>query len=200
MKKRFLAMFLLTILVVSVAFTTHAALQQHALSEKMIRLHVVANSDTPEDQSRKLQVRDAVLARVSQLTADCTDVAQASARLRENLSVFERAARQTLQAVGDSSPVTVTLARETFPTRAYDTFTLPAGEYLSLRVSIGQAAGHNWWCVVFPSLCTAATTADWEEAAAAAQFSQEEQNFITGGEEQYVLKFKVLEWLQKLLS
>lgn len=200
MIKRMIAMAFVTAVVLSAAFVGHAALQQRELSQKLIRLHVVANSDAQADQAIKLEVRDAVLAQVSTLTADCADVNQAKQQLQENLPVLECLAGQVLERAGNYDSVSVSLQQEVFPTRYYDTFTLPAGEYLSLRVSIGEGAGHNWWCVVFPSLCTAATTADWEEAALAGQFSAEEEDLISGGEEKYVLKFKALEWLQKLFQ
>ena len=87
---------------------------------------------------------------------------------------------------------------EDFATRKYDTFTLPAGEYPALRIKIGKAAGHNWWCVVFPSLCTAATTEDFTTCAQAGGYDTAETALIKGGEEEYELRFKTLEWLQKL--
>lgn len=198
MIKRTIAMILVTVVVLSAAFVGHAALQQRELSRKLIRLHVVANSDSQEDQALKLEVRDAVLAQVSQLTAPCADVTEAAQKLAENLPELERIAGQVMEEAGNDDDVSVCLQQEVFPTRYYDTFTLPAGEYLSLRVSIGDGVGHNWWCVVFPSLCTAATAEDWEQAAMAGQFSDEEEELISGGEEKYVLKFKTLELLQKL--
>lgn len=200
MIKRTIGMVFVTLVVLSAAFAGHTVLQQRQLSQKLIRLHVVANSDTQEDQEIKLRVRDAVLSQVSELTADCTGVEQAKQRLQENLPALEQLAGQVLENTGKPDNVTVSLQQEVFPTRYYDTFTLPAGKYLSLRVSIGQGTGHNWWCVVFPSLCAAATMEDWEEAAMAGQFTDEEEDLISGGEEKYVLKFKALEWLQKLFE
>ena len=90
------------------------------------------------------------------------------------------------------------LGKEVFPTREYDTFKLPAGVYESLRVSIGEAEGHNWWCVVFPSICLTASMDELEQAAEAAGLTDSELLLITGESEGYVLKFKVLELLQQL--
>ena len=135
------------------------------LDQELIRLHVVANSDTEADQSIKLQVRDAIVASLSEGMADIGDVQAAKAYLRENLSKIEAIANNTLQAAGVDSRAVVTLCRETFDIRKYDTFTLPAGVYESLRVVIGEGQGHNWWCVAFPTLCTSSTTEDFEAAA-----------------------------------
>ena len=94
-------------------------------------------------------------------------------------------------------PVQVTMGQERFPTRYYDSFALPAGVYTSLRVTIGDGAGKNWWCVAFPSLCLRAAS-DLEEAAAAAGFTEEEIELITGEENGYILKFRILELLEQL--
>jgi stage II sporulation protein R len=200
MIKRILALMLAVVLLVSACYAGKAALQQHALSDKLIRLHVVANSDTPADQAVKLQVRDAVLAQVSELTAQCRTEKQAEQQLQENLPLLSAAARRALQTAGVADAVAVTLTREDFPTRCYSSFTLPAGTYESLRVRIGAGKGHNWWCVVFPSLCSAATEQELEENAEAGGFSSDETETISGGETKYVLKFKTLEYLQRLLK
>lgn len=169
--------------------------QQAELSEKLIRLHVVANSDSEEDQALKLQVRDAVLAVTEPLLAETEDP---KAILAENLPAIQSAAEACLRQNGASDPVRVTLGREEFPTRVYDSFSLPAGIYTSLRVTIGAGEGHNWWCVVFPSICFRATATDLEQAAVSAGFSDQEVKLITEANEGYILKFKTLELLQKL--
>lgn len=172
--------------------------QQRELSEKLVRLHVLANSNDEEDQTVKLQVRDAVLREVSELTADCATRAETVDRLRENLEQIRQAANRALRQAGKGQDVTVSLGRERFPTRVYDTFSLPAGEYTSLRVEIGEAAGRNWWCVVFPTLCAAAERDDLQTVAAGAGFSDDQIALITGQDQNYELKFKFLEGLEKL--
>ena len=190
-----------------VCFVTFAALcvcvlqvvcQQRDLSSKLVRLHVVANSDSAEDQALKLQVRDAVLAQVSDLTADCSSKEQTVAVLQAHLLQLDQTAQQVLQAAGCSDSVRVSLCQEDFPTRLYPTFSLPAGEYTSLRISLGEAEGRNWWCVVFPTLCTAAQTEDLQEVAVASGFSEQEVALMTGDAPQYTVKFKILEGLEKL--
>lgn len=172
------------------ALTTTAASLQHQqlmLSQKLIRLHVVANSDSDYDQRLKLDVRDAVL-RVTE-KAGCIE------ELAALLPEVQKSAEQCLHAHGSDHSVAVTLQREVFPTRAYDAFSLPAGPYTALRVTIGAGEGENWWCVAFPSICLC-TAAEIEEVAVAAGFSQKEFRLIT--EDGYVLRFKALELIQDL--
>lgn len=181
----------------AVTATLFAVLQQEqaALAEKLIRLHVVANSDSEADQTLKLQVRDAVLAVTEPLVAEAADP---KAALAASLPEIQSAAESCLLEHGSSDDVTVTLGREKFPTRVYDTFSLPAGVYTALRVTIGTGEGHNWWCVVFPSICLRAASEDLESAAVAAGFTDQEVKLITEDGGGYVLKFKTLELLQKL--
>lgn len=181
-------------------FAVDTVWTRRALAKKTVRLHVVANSDSDEDQAQKLRVRDAILLETKELTADCANAEQARAAISDGLVHLQAAAETVLRAEDCKRTVRVTLEEETFETRRYDTFTLPAGNYTALRVVIGDGAGHNWWCVVFPSLCTAATGDELESLAAAGGFDDDETALMTGGEEQYVLRFKLLEWLGRLSS
>lgn len=198
MLRRILIWLLLVVMMATAVFAADSYLTQRTLAEKTIRLHVVANSDSDADQQQKLRVRDAVLQTAARLTASCKTASEARAALSEGIDDIEAAARQVLRAESSNASVRVTLQTEMFETRRYDTFTLPAGEYPSLCVTIGAGAGHNWWCVVFPSLCTVATGDGVERIASVGGFADEECDLVTGGEEKYVLRFKTLEWLRKL--
>ena len=176
---------------------TIALRTQDDLADKVVRLHVLANSDSEEDQALKLRVRDAVLARATELLEQSADRGEAETLLRGNLLELERIAAEEIQACGYNYPVTAQLTAAEFPTKEYDGFTLPAGEYLALRVLIGEAKGQTWWCVVFPPLCTAAS-ADVPASALAAGFSQEEIGLITEENEGYILKFKAVEFWEEL--
>ena len=169
---------------------------QTQLSDKVVRLHVLANSDSEEDQALKLQVRDAVTERTAALLEEASGRREAETVLRQHLPELKRLAAEAIAAAGYGYSVEVELAETEFPTREYDGFSLPAGEYLALRVLIGEAAGRNWWCVGFPPLCTAAAS-DVAVTALAAGFSENEVNLITE-EEGYVLKFKTIELWQQL--
>ena len=181
MKKRIIS----TILLVASALTLLSGYaltaEQRALADKLVRLHVVANSD-------------AVLAETRRLLADETDPIPA---LRAGLPAIEAAANRTLAGAGSTDRAAVSLGPELFPTRDYETFSLPAGRYTALRVTIGEGQGHNWWCVVYPALCLSASAGELEAAAQAAGLSDGEIALITGESGGYELKFKALEWLEQ---
>ena len=198
MKKRILLWLLLVALASVGIFAVDTALTCRALSEKTVRLHVVANSDSEADQAQKLRVRDAVLACVSEWTAGCRTAEEAKQAISAHLPEIEASARAVLAAEGSGYAVSVSLGREHFGTRRYDTFTLPAGVYPALRVKLGQARGHNWWCVVFPSLCTAATSDAVEACASLGGSDSAEAELVTGGEARYTLRFKTFEWLETI--
>ena len=200
MKFRFVVWTVLVMLTAYGLFAAESFFMQRSLAEKTVRLHVVANSDSKADQAQKLRVRDAVLQEVAVLTKDCEDAAQARTVIGQNLNVIEASVQRVLTDEGSGYAVNVSLGTEEFDTRYYETFTLPAGEYPALRVKIGAAEGQNWWCVVFPSLCMAATTDAVEEYAAVGGFAENDTDFITGGEEKYEFRFKTLEWLNELFS
>ena len=126
---------------------------QSELADKVVRLHVLANSDSEEDQALKLKVRDAVLARAAEVLEGTESREEACRRLTDILPELEKTAKAVISANGYDYGVRAELAETAFPTKDYDGFSLPAGEYLALRVLIGEAAGQNWWCVVYPPLC-----------------------------------------------
>ena len=174
--------------------TGGAALRtQEALSDKIIRVRVVAHSDAPADQSAKLQVRDRVLQEAAPLLADARSRADAEAVLRDALPQLAHAARAALDASGCAYPVTLELRQTECPTRYYDAFALPAGRYLSLRVLIGDAAGQNWWCVAFPPLCGAVAVDDASDA-----FTASEIRLMTRESPRYALRFRVVECWETL--
>ena len=167
------------------------------LSQELIRLHVVANSDEAADQAVKLLVRDAVTESLRSAMADVTDAAQAKAYIQENLPKLQAVANSTLEKAGFDSSAVVSLCRERFDIRHYDTFSLPAGVYESLRITIGDGQGKNWWCVVFPSLCLPAAGEGFEDVAAGAGFSNALKGSLTG-ETGYEVRFFLLDALGQL--
>ena len=170
-----------------------AASLQSSVSGKLIRLLVIANSNREEDQRIKLDVRDAVLAHLQDY---CWESRQDAALwLEANLEDLQAVCRKRLQELGSMQTVSVSLVEESYPARQYDTFALPAGEYLSLKIALGNAAGKNWWCVVYPSICLLSGT-ELESKAASAGFSEEEVSFITDSSSGVQIKFKLLELLQ----
>lgn len=132
--------------------------------DSVVRLHVLAASDSEEDQARKLLVRDAILSVTSPLLTDCPDRATAERLLRENETAILSAAHEALLADGRDEAVSILFGEETYPERTYDSFCFPAGDYLSLRVCIGAAEGQNWWCCLYPPLCLGAATVSRDRA------------------------------------
>ena len=179
-------------LLVAAFYLGTVASDRQALSQNLIRLHVVADSNSAEDQAIKLQVRDAITAKLETVMDELPDLETAKAYLEAHLPELEQIANDALEAAGNGCHAVVTLAKEAFPTREYDTFTLPAGIYESLRVTIGSGEGKNWWCVVFPSLCASATTDGFEDTAVGAGFSDRVAGTLTGKQE-YKVRFFLLD-------
>lgn len=167
------------------------------LREDLIRLHVVGNSDSQQDQILKLKVRDAVTSSLQEGLADLGDVQQAKEYLQNNLRYIEEVASLVLREMGCEDSVKATLCLENFETRIYETFTLPAGVYQSLRIVIGNGEGKNWWCVVFPSFCIPAVSEDVETVAQAAGFPEALRGALVG-ETGYELRFGALDILGRL--
>ena len=176
------------------------------LYDNIIRLHVLANSDSDEDQALKLKVRDGILETVAELLDGITDRTAAENILRENLTVIEATAKKVL--CDNSSPYTVsaTLTKEAYPTRVYESYTLPAGTYTSLRVLIGESEGQNWWCVLFPQLCIG-KTADISTHAVIDDsellevgLTPSQIRIIKGNSPGIIVKFRLLEFFEKLFA
>lgn len=171
--------------------------RQDALAQKMIRLHVIANSDSEADQALKLEVRDKVLDFTTTVLQRSADMEDAQVRLREELTRIETIAQREIAAQGYDYPVTAQLASAEFPLKEYDGFSLPAGEYMALRLVIGEGEGRNWWCVVYPPLCTVAA-ADMPQTAIHAGLTDDDVSLITGEDTGYVLKFRSVELWEQL--
>lgn len=167
------------------------------LKKELIRLHVVANSDSEEDQARKLLVRDAIIGSLQMDMQKILDAEQANEYLQEKLPAIQMLAEKTLRTLGCTDMVSVSLCREIFDTRVYDTFTLPAGVYNALRIVIGEGQGKNWWCVVFPSLCVPASQESFKNVAAGAGFPETLNHTLTG-EIGYDLRFGILDAMGRL--
>ena len=124
-----------------------------AVRSKVLRLHVIANSDSAEDQALKLKVRDALLLQGGEVFASGSTKESAEKAACKNLQSFLQTAEKTIRENGKSYNVCISVGKSSFPTRVYENITLPAGEYDALRVVIGEGKGKNWWCVMFPPLC-----------------------------------------------
>lgn len=176
-----------------------AGWQQTSLASKMVRLHVVANSDSEADQSLKLMVRDAVLEQCGSVLNPTDTSTQAVEALLRLMPTLAETGAQVVAEEGYRYPVRVRMEYAAFPKTDYDGFSLPAGTYRALRVEIGAAAGHNWWCVVFPALCLAGAE-EVSETAMASGFNQDEVSLMTQSSERYVIRFRCVELWEELLQ
>ena len=172
--------------------------EQQELADSVIRLHVIANSDSSGDQALKLAVRDQVLAQAEDLYPEGASLEEAQKALEGHLAALAAAGRAVVEEQGYDYPVTAPITPCWFPTQEYEDFALPAGEYTALRIVIGEGEGRNWWCVAFPPLCLGAASETVEEAAQAGYFTQDQARLITGENGGYVLKLKSMELLGEL--
>lgn len=166
--------------------------QDAQIYDKTVRLHVIANSDTDADQALKLAVRDAVLDCLEEPLSAVTDRESAIAAIEENRELIKETAGKAIAEAGYAYGVELTLCEEHYPRKEYEGVTLPAGKYLSLQVKIGESEGKNWWCVLFPTLCT--SSASPKEELTKAGFTVGQVRLITDNESaRYKLKFRLLE-------
>lgn len=184
-----------------------AAASGHGVYENLVRLHVVANSESTADQTVKLTVRDALLEETGALLASAADKEEALALLEEALPSLTARANEAAADAGFSYRATLTLGKEYFPTRTYGEVTLPAGQYTALRVELGEAAGQNWWCVLYPPLCLSAAAVpekkpDPTGALLEAGLTKDEAATIVGDPEETTVRFrfKLLEFLGGLFG
>lgn len=176
---------------------------EERIYDGVIRLHVIASSDSAEDQALKLDVRDAVLEATASMTVGCEDFESAISVLgrEENLRALEDTARAVISEAGYSYDAKVTLTEERYPRRSYDSLCFPSGTYTSIRVLIGEAEGENWWCVLFPELCIGAASEQADEKFIAAGFTPEQYKIVTDTDEpRYEIRFKLLELLDEYIG
>ena len=168
-----------------------------SLQDTLVRLHVVADSDSYEDQQLKQKVKDAIVAYITPYMKNMDTREKALTFLGEHLEEIRIVGQQVLEEAGVSDDIKVLLGEKNFSTRDYDTFSLPAGVYQTLQVSIGSGEGKNWWCVAFPTLCLPTTTEEFADVAAAAGLNEEMTSTLIKDEE-YELRFYFLDQLGKL--
>lgn len=167
----------------------------------VLRLHVLANSDSKEDQALKLKVRDAILQASEPILRNCRTRDEAISAIQNHLSLLEAAASGAIAAEGRDDSVSVTLSEEVYPTRVYESFCFPSGSYVSLRVLIGDAEGANWWCVLFPPMCLgAASESAAEDALISVGLTGSQYRIITELDEPiYSVRFRILEVFEETL-
>lgn len=163
------------------------------ISEDVFRLHILANSDSEEDQNLKLCVRDAVLSAGNEIFTSGADIDETIEICTKNLDYFKSVAENCIRENGYDYRVDIYIAKEYFETREYESITLPGGVYNALKIIIGQGAGKNWWCVMFPAICLSAVSEDELEEI----LDEDEIQLINSGGK-YCVKFKIVEIYEKI--
>ena len=180
----------LALLICCVANISAFSNQCDGIRNKMLRMHVIANSDSEEDQELKLKVRDAVLIKGKEIFDGSVTADEAEQRIKPYINLLERAAKETILNEGYNYDVKVTVQDEYFRTRTYNnSVTLPAGYYTAVKVVIGEGKGQNWWCIMFPPMCLPAADA---ECNINDVLNSHENNIVSNGKK-YKLKFKFVE-------
>lgn len=159
--------------------------------EEVFRLHVLANSDSEQDQNLKLKVRDEILKLSEDLFKDAETKEEAIEAAEENIDLIKKCAEDELRRNGCDDAVEIEIGDSWFNTREYGDVTLPAGKYPALRVLIGRAEGKNWWCVMFPQLCLPAAQTEPSDV-----FTPDELELVSGGQK-YELRFKCVEYYER---
>lgn len=161
----------------------------------VLRMHVIANSDCSADQQLKLMVRDAVLERGAQLFDGTVTADEARRKIEPHKAELEAAAREVIERAGYDYPVSVNVVNEYFATRCYGSLTMPAGRYTAIKVVIGEGAGRNWWCVMFPPLCLPAAR---DRGGNLDAFFDDGELKVVESSGRYEPRFKIVEIIEKL--
>ena len=164
------------------------------IRENTLRLHILANSDSPADQALKLKIRDAVLSCSGELFSGCDTRQKMISAAQEQLPKIQQVAEKTALHNGYELPVTVSVTDMFFETRRYDHVILPAGTYTAVRIELGAAAGKNWWCVLYPPLCVSAAQTGFTEEEAQISDSLIQQDALP----RYRARLAVVEWWETL--
>lgn len=184
-------------LIISILFSqTFFAAECDQMSDKLLRLHILAQSDSEEDQALKLKVRDEILSMAGDMFSAAQSKEQAQKLTKENLKAIEQCAQDYVYQCGYDYDVDCQLVTMPFNTRHYDNITLPAGQYDALRVVIGEGKGQNWWCVMFPPMCFSSgeTASDMEGVL------NDTQQDIIENEIKYEYKFKTVEIFNDIVN
>ncbi|MDD3840270.1 MAG: stage II sporulation protein R [Clostridia bacterium] len=189
MRKYIIPAIVLIILVTM--FAVQGIKKEEDISDKVIRFHVIANSDSPEDQAIKLKIRDRILEDMGKQLSKSTDLGQSRDFIEHNLKNIENISKQEIQRNGKDYGVNACLGEFLFPAKTYGNLVFPAGRYQALKVVIGEGKGKNWWCVMFPPLCFV----DISHGVTAEQSVQEIEDVLNDEmEDQIEVDFKMAEW------
>lgn len=192
---------LLLSLYILISAHSYANAVSNDLSTAVFRLHVIANSDSSEDQSLKLKVRDNLLEYMNSISSECKTKTEAIKLAEENIDIFKQIAQKTVMENGYNYPINISIGNFYFPTKFYGDISLPSGYYDALKVEIGEAKGKNWWCVMFPSLCfidiNSGVVDDDAKENLKENLNSESYSVISSTSPELKFKFKIIEFFKQ---
>lgn len=177
-----------TLLFGSLSYTNDAS---NDISTKVLRMHVLANSNSIDDQKLKIAVKNNILKSTQELFTDCDNLEESIEIAQSNTELIKASAKEVIKKYNKNYDVKVYVDNEFFDVREYKDFTLPSGNYNTVKIVIGEGKGKNWWCVMYPAVCISACSDDFDKA-----LTKEEKKLITS--KKYIPKFKILEIINKI--
>jgi len=201
--KRILVIFILLILYIFICAFSYARSVSENIADSVFRLHVIANSDSVEDQNLKIKVRDELISYMNVLSKDATSKEEVMQIAKTNKKKFEKIAKEVIYENGFNYTINSTVGKAEFPTKNYGDISLPAGNYDALKIEIGEAKGQNWWCVMFPPLCfvdvSSGIVPDESKEEIKENLNDEEYDLISKTDNSEIsFKFKLIEFFQNL--
>lgn len=191
LKKSRIFISLFAVLLIVVSISKPIIDRSESISTKVFRLHILANSDSDFDQKLKLSVKDAILENSAKLFQSSSTLSQAIESAQSNIDTFRNIAKSVIEENGYTYNVDVTIDKEYFDTRYYDSFIMPAGMYNTLKIVIGEGKGHNWWCVMYPSVCISGCIDDFDKV-----LNAQEKELLTSNK--FIPKFKIIELYESI--
>ena len=199
--KRFLIVLILFSFFIFISAASYVNAVSEDIAQSIFRLHVIANSDSKEDQDLKYKVRDKVLEYMNEISKNCSSKEEVILLAEEHKEEFKKVAENAIKQNGYDYEVNIKIGNFDFPTKTYGDISLPAGEYDALRIEIGEAKGQNWWCVMFPPLCfvdvTSGVVPDESKEVMKENLNDEEYNLISDKESSDIqFKFSLIEFFK----
>lgn len=177
--------------------------RQQDIAEEILRLHVVANSDSEEDQALKMEVKESIVTYLRGIMGDAKSVEEARLEIQKRLPAIEDLAREKMKMEGYDYEADAVLGKCYFPVKEYGDMTFPAGEYEALKVNLGKSAGKNWWCVMYPTLCFVDSTyqivPETSKEKLKENLTEEEYNSLLDGGDNVQYSFQFIEWIQNVI-
>lgn len=200
--KRVFIILILFILYTFICAFSYASVVSSDIADSVFRLHIIANSDSDEDQSLKLIVRDNILEYMKELSSDISSKDDVISLMEEHLDDFHNIACSAIRDAGFDYDVNLKIGQFDFPTKNYGNISLPAGYYDALRIEIGEANGHNWWCVMFPTLCfvdvSSGSLDEDSKDVLESSLNEEEYDLVSGDSVGINFKFKIVEFFENI--